>query len=75
MLDPQQLRETTERLLAQFVNDMKHACKARLFREWKLVNPKVLDEREDEFEEKVGFAFRHFDVGAPRSPWQNGCGA
>ena len=62
-LDRQQLRETTERLLAQFVGDMKHACKAPLFRQWGLVNAKVLDEREDEFDKKVRFALRHFDVG------------
>jgi hypothetical protein len=63
VLDGQQLRETTERLLAQFISDMKHACKAPLFRQWGLLNAKVLDEREDEFGTKARFALRHFDVG------------
>jgi hypothetical protein len=57
------LRETVEKQLRQFVLDMKHASKAPLFREWGLVPPKVLNEYEAEFDKKVDFALRHFDVG------------
>jgi len=68
VLDQQQLRETTERLLAQFIVDMKNACKAPLFRQWGGLSPKVLDEKEDEFAKKVEFAVRHFDVGHINPP-------
>jgi len=63
VLDKDLLRDTTEKLLYQFVGDMKHACKAPLFREWGKVPSRVLDEKEGEFDKKVKFALRHFDVG------------
>jgi len=63
VLDSQQLRETTERLLAQFINDMENACKAPLFRQWGSMKSEVLDEKEGEFDKKVAFALRQFDVG------------
>jgi hypothetical protein len=34
-----------------------------MFREWKLVSPGILDEKEGEFDKKVKFALRHFEVG------------
>jgi hypothetical protein len=63
VLDKTLLRETVEMQMRQFALDMKHASKAPLFREWGLVPPRVLDEKEGEFDKKVQFALRHFDVG------------
>jgi hypothetical protein len=46
VLDKTLLRETVEMQMRQFALDMKHASKAPLFREWGLVPPRVLDEKE-----------------------------
>jgi hypothetical protein len=58
VLDKTLLRETVEKQMRQFALDMKHASKAPLFREWGLVPPRVLDEKEGEFDKKVQFAWR-----------------
>jgi hypothetical protein len=62
------LRQTTENLLRQFAREMKHACKAPLFRQWELLPSMVLDEKESEFDKKIDFALRHFDVGHLQPP-------
>jgi hypothetical protein len=72
VLDKTLLRETVEKQLRQFALDMRHACKAPLFREWQLVPSRVLDEKESEFDKKVEFALRHFDVGHLSPPEPEG---